>query len=116
MKILMKETRRGSEDGKIVRRFYENKIYDISDTLAQSFIRNKWAECIEGNGEREVLSAVNDRIFAAFGMSCNPVKANKERIIQNPLTIQQLGGICRAMEKAGMKDVTMAHRGNVEDS
>lgn len=43
MRLLMLDTRRGSEDGFIVRRFYKNQIYDIADSLAQAFIRAGYA-------------------------------------------------------------------------
>lgn len=46
MKIIMFETRRGSEDGFIVRCFEKARCYEVADTLARSFIRRGWAmEC-----------------------------------------------------------------------
>lgn len=39
----MLETRRGSEDGFVVRRFHKNHCYDIADTLARAFINAGWA-------------------------------------------------------------------------
>jgi hypothetical protein len=38
MKIMMLQTRYGSEDGFIVRRFFKNHHYEISDSLASYFI------------------------------------------------------------------------------
>ncbi len=43
MKIRMKETRRGSEDGFTVKRYHAGSIHDLADSLARSFIRNGWA-------------------------------------------------------------------------
>lgn len=43
MHILMLETRRGSEDGFVIRRFYRGAHYDVADTLARAFIREGWA-------------------------------------------------------------------------
>jgi hypothetical protein len=46
MHILMLETRRGSEDGFVVRRFEKGRHYDVADLLARMFIRFGWAcEC-----------------------------------------------------------------------
>lgn len=45
----MLETRRGSEDGFVVRCFEKEQLYDVSDTLARAFIRSGWA--IEDNLE-----------------------------------------------------------------
>ncbi|MDE3037138.1 MAG: hypothetical protein KGJ21_01585 [Pseudomonadota bacterium] len=39
----MLDTRRGSEDGFVVRRFYKDCTYDVADSLAQAFIRAGWA-------------------------------------------------------------------------
>lgn len=39
MKILMIQTRYGSEDGFVVRRFIENQEYEMADSLAAYFIR-----------------------------------------------------------------------------
>lgn len=44
MKITMLETRRGTEDGYVVRRFDKGEQYEISGFLANQFIRNGWAE------------------------------------------------------------------------
>lgn len=43
MFIIMLETRRGSEDGFIVRCFEAGGEYDIADSLARSFIQRGWA-------------------------------------------------------------------------
>ena len=43
MIILMLETRRGSEDGFIVRYFEAGRHYDIADSLARYFIQKCWA-------------------------------------------------------------------------
>jgi hypothetical protein len=46
MLIRMLETRRGSEDGFIVRCFEKHHCYDVADMLARSMIRAGWAaEC-----------------------------------------------------------------------
>lgn len=46
MLIKMLETHRGSEDGFEVKRYYAGREYEMGDSLARSFIRNKWAERI----------------------------------------------------------------------
>jgi len=43
MKIRMKETRRGTEDGFKVTRYEYGKVYDVSDTLARTFINAGYA-------------------------------------------------------------------------
>ena len=43
MRILMLETRRGSEDGFIVRRFDAGQTYELAQMLARRFIRRGWA-------------------------------------------------------------------------
>lgn len=43
MHILMLETRRGSEDGKVVRMFRKDNIYYVMPNLAVYFIRAGWA-------------------------------------------------------------------------
>jgi hypothetical protein len=43
MQILMLETRRGSEDGCVVRRFYRGGVYAVAQALARHFIRQGWA-------------------------------------------------------------------------
>jgi hypothetical protein len=40
MKIIMLQTRYGSEDGFVVRRFLQNNEYEIADSLAHQFIRS----------------------------------------------------------------------------
>lgn len=47
MRILMLETRRGSEDGFVVRRFCRGLSYEVADTLARAFIRAEWAVLVE---------------------------------------------------------------------
>lgn len=49
MKITMLATRRGSEDGHVVKRFYEGETYEVADTLARSFIANGWAYPVESS-------------------------------------------------------------------
>ncbi len=44
MRVLMLETRRGSEDGFAVRRFHKGCCYDIADSLARAFLRAGWAK------------------------------------------------------------------------
>lgn len=45
----MLETRRGSEDGFVVRRFLRGHSYDLADTLARALIRAGYAA--EAGGE-----------------------------------------------------------------
>jgi hypothetical protein len=47
MYVRMLQTRRGSEDGFAVRRFYEGCVYDVADTLARIFINARWAVACE---------------------------------------------------------------------
>lgn len=49
MRVLMFFTRRGSEDGFVVRVFLEGARYDMEDGLARYFIRCRWA--VECSGE-----------------------------------------------------------------
>lgn len=46
MKILMKQTQKGSRNGIVVENFESGKVYDLSDAqeLAATFISLKWAE------------------------------------------------------------------------
>lgn len=46
MRVLMLDTRYGSEDGFVVRRFYRTQHYDMADSLAAAFIRLGVAEHI----------------------------------------------------------------------
>jgi hypothetical protein len=43
MRIIMLQTRYGSEDGFVVRRFIKNQEYEIADSLAAYFIRHELA-------------------------------------------------------------------------
>lgn len=43
MQITMLETRRGSEDGRIVKWFHMDETYELADMLARSFIAKGWA-------------------------------------------------------------------------
>src|SRR6185312_15024163 len=43
MRITMNETRRGSEDGFDVMRFEKGQTYEVADSLARSFLQNRWA-------------------------------------------------------------------------
>lgn len=47
MRIKMLQTRRGSPDGFLSRRFYKGKTYNLPDSLACSFLRNGWAYNVE---------------------------------------------------------------------
>lgn len=44
MWIEMLETKRGSEDGHIINRYYEGVTYDVADTMGAAFIHNGWAK------------------------------------------------------------------------
>lgn len=44
MQIIMKETRRGCEDGFSVQKFLANQKYDVAHSLGVSFIRRGWAQ------------------------------------------------------------------------
>lgn len=43
MRILMLETRRGTEDGFSVRQFVRGREYEIADSLARAFLAAGWA-------------------------------------------------------------------------
>lgn len=44
MKITMKSTRKGSQDGFKIEAFLEGKEYNVADSLGAYFIRQRWAE------------------------------------------------------------------------
>lgn len=44
MQILMKETRRGSEDGFAVKQYHKGESYDVAHTMGAAFINAGWAE------------------------------------------------------------------------
>lgn len=44
MQVTMKETRRGSEDGFVVRCYEQGQTYNIADGLAREFLGKGWAE------------------------------------------------------------------------
>lgn len=46
MRIIMLQTRYGSEDGFVVRRFVKNQEYEMADSLAAYFIRHGLAAII----------------------------------------------------------------------
>ena len=46
MLITMLETRRGSEDGFICRRFHKGITYFIADSLARAFLRAGWGVAV----------------------------------------------------------------------
>lgn len=47
MKVTMKETRRGSEDGCSVRCYEQGETYDLADGLARQFLRDGSATRVE---------------------------------------------------------------------
>ncbi len=49
MRVLMLFTRRGSEDGFVVRQFFEGQRYEMADGLARYFIRQRWAVMCTGD-------------------------------------------------------------------
>lgn len=53
MRLLMKETRRGSPNGVDVNRYLEGEEYDLPETLANVFIGNGWAEEVELETEED---------------------------------------------------------------
>lgn len=57
-------TRRGSEDGFIVRQFHEGISYDMADGLACYFIRARWA--VELRDGQEVLMPCLPPLAAPF--------------------------------------------------
>lgn len=43
MQVRMLQTRRGTEDGYVVRRFDKGTTYEMSGFLARQFLANQWA-------------------------------------------------------------------------
>ena len=62
MHIFMLETRRGSEDGFVVRRFHKHHRYDVADTLARAFIAAGWAEYCNSNIKMDSRFRGNDNV------------------------------------------------------
>jgi|CXWL01.1.fsa_nt_gi hypothetical protein len=54
MQIIMLQTRYGSEDGFVVRRFLQNHQYEMADSLAAYFIRLGVAKSLNYLGEDNV--------------------------------------------------------------
>ena len=48
MKIKMLRSANGSEDGFTVKHYESEKVYDVTDALAESFIGDRIAEPVEG--------------------------------------------------------------------
>lgn len=72
MFIEMLDTRRGSEDGFSVKRFYEGRKYDMRDSLAREFIRNGYAKRVTMT-ETDVMNEVHNKLHEIFrGAICNP--------------------------------------------
>lgn len=54
LRVMMLETRRGSEDGFVVRRYFQGKVYDLSMELGVYFLRKGWAlEIYRGSARPE---------------------------------------------------------------
>lgn len=82
MLIKMLETRRGSEDGFVVRRFMQGETYDVADSLAKRFLNDGWAYNAEpeapassstASGEViDALAQANRDFNRIFGRTQNP--------------------------------------------
>ena len=61
MKILMTETRRGTEDGYVVQCFKRDEEYDVAPFMANQFIRNGWAKpvTIQPRNMREAFEVLS---------------------------------------------------------
>lgn len=69
----MLETRRGSEDGFVVRRFHKDHHYDIADTLAQAFIRNKSCEPQAAQDQAEINMILRNRLCDSQDLQEHPM-------------------------------------------
>ena len=58
MKITMLDTRRGSDDGHIVKRFRKGTAYEVADGLARSFIRQGWAVAVESSSLFDTVKGI----------------------------------------------------------
>lgn len=76
MKVKMLETRRGSEDGHVVRRFVKGETYDVAEMLAVRFLKNGWAYNVEPEEEEDHLT----RFFRSLTVEPygRPVPTNPE--------------------------------------
>ncbi len=61
-RIKMKVNKKGSEDGTIIKEFNEGKVYDVDSSLADVFIKEKWAVDMDTpeSLERERIKKVNE--------------------------------------------------------
>ena len=53
MKIKMLQSRKGTEDGFIVKQFNEDKTYDVQENLGRYFVAEGWAIQIKENTDNE---------------------------------------------------------------
>lgn len=60
MKITMKSTRRGSQDGFKIESFIEGKEYTVADSLGAYFIRQRWADIIQDESETTIEDDVSE--------------------------------------------------------
>ena len=60
MKITMKSTRRGSQDGFKIESFIEGKQYTVADSLGAYFIRQRWADIIQDESETTIEEDVTE--------------------------------------------------------
>lgn len=65
MKIRMKDTRRGSEDGFVVRRYYKDCIYNVAHTMGCYFITQGWAVAVADEtpvSDEETILAAKEQV------------------------------------------------------
>ena len=67
MQVTMLYTRRGSQDGFTVERFVEGNTYDMSDTLARSFVRDGQAYIAGSVPPARVISPIEAALTAMGG-------------------------------------------------
>ena len=89
MKIKMTQTRRGSEDGHVVKRFEKGQEYDVADTLARTFLRHGYAQVVDPAGQ--VLGTL-DRVTSDFNRLFRP-QPTRGSAPTNPSTLAAKGDL-----------------------
>jgi hypothetical protein len=94
MKIKMLETRRGSEDGFIVKRFEKGQEYEVADALAQTFLREGHAHLSAHTAQvvdpRGNILGNLDRLSADFNRLFRP-QPTRGSAPTNPSTLDATG-------------------------
>ena len=69
MRIKMFESRRGAEDGHVVKRFEKGQEYDVADTLARTFLKHGYAQVVDPDAQ--ALGTL-DRVTTDFNRLFRP--------------------------------------------